>query len=128
MTKEQRAEIFQFLYELHQKFWGEFIEAVEWGVYTDIIVIKNEIIQNKYGLSLTADCLGCELNAGGVRRCNCFLNLDCNVYCSPWRLLMTVRNSIMSLDIPTMREIQNCGWKDNGMPDEDLIGILIKLM
>ena len=130
LTKEQRAEIFQFLYELHQKLWGEFIELVKSGVVMDLYAIKNEIVCEKYRIMILANCLGCECNNDPYEvwdDCCCFLNLDC---CNRANSLWKTLNKKMYLDItdiPIMRKIQNCGWRDNGLSDSELIKVLLEL-
>lgn len=128
MTKEQRAEIFQFLYDLHQKWWGDMIEIVKSGKSPSKI---NDLKEKVIPANIAGRCMGCE---SAMDRNNehtycgeCFLNLICPDVFSPWYYL---KNADFKKDnvIFYMEYIRDCGWRDNGMLDEDLIGILIKLM
>jgi len=130
MTKEQRAEIFQFLYDLHQKWWNDMIETVKSGKSpSQINDLKEKVIPGK----IIARCMGCESatdSGDGHAYCSdCFLKLRCPNIFSAWHSIYdTDLKHFSEFIINEMKSIRDCGWRDNGMSDEDLIGILIKLM
>ena len=128
MTKEQRAEIFQFLYELHQKWWNDMIEIVKSGKSPSKIGdLKKKVIPGK----IIMRCMGCEsVNSSSGFVCGmCFLELRCPSIFSHWRSIQYADLKHFSeFIINEMESIRDCGWRDNDMPDEDLIGILIKLI
>lgn len=91
--------------------------------------LKNKVVPK----NIMVRCMGCEsaFDKDSRRRycIECFLRLCCNDFYSPWGIVF--KSYLKYRDyytIEAMEDIRDCGWRDNGMLDEDLIGILIKLM
>lgn len=127
MKKENRLKILSVCYALHQKLWGEFIEAVKNKEYntSGIDLLKTNVDNNKHKIDILYNCVGCELSRElgmGVRCERCFLKIGCLFPNSLYKRLYDID---LRHDVPQalviMKQIRDCGWKD--VPDLQVIEV-----